>query len=376
MNQDRNQDRNQDLQDKQDAFGKKLTDILNHGAVNLALGLGYKLELFETMVRLEGPATVDDLAREAGVNQRYVREWLGIMATAGIVELVTAEAGEDLYLLPPEHAAFLARDGAAGNMGVYFQEIPLLTEIALGAVSEDFSKGQGVPFSRYPRFQAFMSELSHAKHRDVLIDKFLPLVDDGNLVIRLKSGIRVCDLGCGQGIALMLMAEAYPDSRFSGIDNDREAIDSARSLAADQGLTNVEFILADAAGIRPELAGRFDYITAFDAVHDQTRPLEALKSVRHMLAPGGMFSMIDIDADSSHRGNMDHPMGPFLYTVSLMHCMPVGLSDGGRGLGMMWGRQQACRLLDEAGFTNVRVLEMAHDPFNVHYFCRIGEEEK
>ena len=156
-----------------------------------------------------------------------------------------------------------------------------------------------------------------------------------------------------------------------GIDNDREAIGSARALAAEKGLTNAEFLLVDAAENRPELAGRFDYITAFDAIHDQTRPLEALKNVSRMLTSGGMFSMIDIDADSSHRGNLDHPMGPFLYTVSLMHCMPVGLSEGGRGLGMMWGRQQACELLAEAGFSDVQVLEMAHDPFNVHYFCRV-----
>lgn len=86
-----------------------------------------------------------------------------------------------------------------------------------------------------------------------------------------------------------------------------------------------------------------------------------------MLAPGGLFSMIDIDAASHPAGNLDHPMGPFLYTVSLMHCMPVGLSDQGRGLGMMWGREQAVSLLEQAGFCRIEVLEMAHDPFNVHY---------
>ncbi len=80
--------------------------------------------------------------------------------------------------------------------------------------------------------------------------------------------------------------------------------------------------------------------------------------------------MIDIDAASQQAGNMDHPMGPFLYTVSLMHCMPVGLFDQGRGLGMMWGREQAVSLLDQAGFRHIQVLEMAHDPFNVHYLCR------
>ncbi|HKK09461.1 MAG TPA: hypothetical protein VJ939_01435, partial [Bacteroidales bacterium] len=86
--------------------------------------------------------------------------------------------------------------------------------------------------------------------------------------------------------------------------------------------------------------------------------------------PGGMFSMVDIDAASDPAGNLDHPMGPFLYTVSLMHCMPVGLSENGMGLGMMWGRDQAVSLLTQAGFINIQVLEMEHDPFNVHYLCR------
>ncbi|MCP3955994.1 MAG: methyltransferase type 12, partial [Desulfobacterales bacterium] len=111
-------------------------------------------------------------------------------------------------------------------------------------------------------------------------------------------------------------------------------------------------------------------ICAFDAIHDQTRPLEALRSIRYMLAPGGLFSMVDIKAGSQHKDNLDHPMGPFLYTVSLMHCMPVGLSDNGTGLGMMWGQQQAETLLREAGFETVEPTEMDYDPFNLHYLCR------
>ena len=89
-----------------------------------------------------------------------------------------------------------------------------------------------------------------------------------------------------------------------------------------------------------------------------------------MLAPGGMFSMIDIKAGSNQGDNVDHPMGPFLYTVSLMHCMPVGLNDNGTGLGMMWGQEKAEALLREAGFEHIELTEMEHDPFNLHYLCR------
>ncbi len=111
---------------------------------------------------------------------------------------------------------------------------------------------------------------------------------------------------------------------------------------------------SDAATLKDDVRwqGSFDYVIAFDAIHDQSRPLEALQSVHHMLADGGMFSMVDIAAHTRHRDNKNHPMGPFLYTVSLMHCLPVGLVNGGAGLGMMWGRELATDMLHRAGFTS------------------------
>jgi len=111
-------------------------------------------------------------------------------------------------------------------------------------------------------------------------------------------------------------------------------------------------------------------VTAFDSIHDQTRPLDALINVHAILKQGGLFSMVDIAASSYLSDNRDHPMGPFLYTVSLMHCMPVGLVDGGAGLGMMWGRQGAVKMLNEAGFRMVQVLDIPDDPFNLHFLCK------
>jgi ubiquinone/menaquinone biosynthesis C-methylase UbiE len=365
-------------QDRQADFSQRLTDILNHGALNLGLALGYQLKIFDVMADLDCPLTSRELALAAGLHERYIREWLGIMCTGNIVEIHPPDPGdsehrpEDLkYYLPKAHAALLTRKAGNGNMGVYTQEIPLLTQIAMARVAADFSTGAGIEFSAYPRFQTFMSQLSHAKHRQVLIPHFLPEVDEGRLITRLEKGIAVCDLGCGQGIALQLMAQHFPAATFVGIDTDEAAIDEARQSTADLGMTNLTFQAKDAAVIEqdPSFSEKFDYITAFDAIHDQSHPLAALRGVRHMLRPGGLFSMIDIDAASHPAGNMDHPMGPFLYTVSLMHCMPVGLYNQGRGLGMMWGRDQAVSLLEQAGFSHVQVLEMAHDPFNVHYFC-------
>jgi len=168
------------------------------------------------------------------------------------------------------------------------------------------------------------------------------------------------------------MAQAFPASRFTGIDISAGALDTARADACKIGLTNVCFEQRDAADLcHPnDLSAHFDYITAFDAIHDQTRPLDALRGIHELLKQDGAFSMIDIAAESDIDGNRDHPMGAFLYTVSLMHCMPVGLMDGGAGLGMMWGRQLAERMLGQAGFGRVSVTEIPNDPFNLHFFCR------
>jgi SAM-dependent methyltransferase len=353
-------------------FQEKMIDILNYGALNLAMGLGYRAGLFDIMDAIKRPCTVEEICADAGMNQRYVQEWLGVMVCGGIVELVRGDDGEPRFLLPGAHGAVLARRAGSGNLGVYTQEIPLLTACAMAPVSRGFQTGDGIPYSQYPDFHEFMGQLGDAKHRQVLVDVFLPSVDHGQMVKALRRGIDVCDLGCAQGVATILMAQAFPASRFTGIDISAEALEKARFEALEKGLTNVCFELRDAAGLRhpSDLSGRFDYITAFDAIHDQTRPLDALRGVHEILAHDGAFSMIDIAADTDIAGNQDHPMGPFLYTVSLMHCMPVGLVDGGAGLGMMWGRQQAERMLGQAGFGRVSVVDIPSDPFNLHFFCR------
>jgi SAM-dependent methyltransferase len=353
-------------------FQDKMVDILNHGALNLAMGLGYRAGLFDIMDRIGRPGTVDEICGDTGLNHRYVREWLGVMVCGGIVEWVREDDGEPRFLLPAAHGDVLARRAGSGNLGVYAQEIPLLTACAMGAVSRGFETGDGIPYTQYPDFHDFMAQLGDAKHRQTLVDVFLPSVDDGRLVEALHRGIDVCDLGCAQGVATLLMARAFPASRFTGIDISTEALETARADAREKGLANVCFERRDAAGLRRpgDLSGRFDYITAFDAIHDQTRPLEALQGIHQILADDGAFSMIDIAADTDIGGNRDHPMGPFLYTVSLMHCMPVGLVDGGAGLGMMWGRQRAEEMLAQAGFGQVAVMEIPDDPFNLHFFCR------
>lgn len=355
-----------------ESFSEKLVTILNMGALNLAMGIGYRVGLYDAMDILETPQPARVIAGKAGLNSRYTVEWLNLMVTGGIIELTKDASGNNLYYLPKSHADLLTRRAGNANLGVYTQEIPILAACAMAPVTNAFSSGEGVPYEKYTDFHRFMSELANAKHQQVLVDRFLPSVDGGAFVQKMKTGIRVCDLGCSEGVALLIMAREFPESDFVGMDISGEAIREAQKEARRLGLSNASFIQIDAATLSENKTYEkaFDYITAFDAIHDQSRPLAALKGVHHMLVEGGVFSMVDIAAHTDVADNLGHPMGPFLYTVSLMHCMPVGLVDDGKGLGMMWGREKAVKMLGAAGFDRISVEEIPDDAFNLHFFCR------
>lgn len=361
-----------DTKNSGDSFSQKLTDILNYGALNLAMGLGYRTGLFEAMDTFDSPEPVSTISKKAGLHERYVLEWLGIMVTGGIVDLFENQEGDDLFHLPKAHADLITRRAGNANMGVYMQEIPLLTSTVFEAVENGFKTGEGIPYEMYPGFQRFMAQLADAKHREVLISRFLPSVENGEMEKRLRMGISVCDVGCAEGVALTLMAEAFPKSRFSGIDISEAALVKAKSMAAEKNLQNIVFQKQDASVLKQnsEWRGTFDYITSFDAIHDQTQPMKALEGIYAILKNNGVFSMVDIAASSDLSKNVEHPMGMFLYTISLMHCMPVGLADEGTGLGMMWGRDKAIDMLKGAGFAQVEVQEIPEDSFNLHFFCR------
>ncbi|WP_319764165.1 class I SAM-dependent methyltransferase [Maridesulfovibrio sp.] len=356
------------MNDKAARFSKKMCDVLNYGALNLAMGIGYETGIFEIMAHLEGPAGCAEITSGTDLNERYLREWLGIMVCGGIIEVSTNGDGDELFELPEEYIPFLCLSGGSSNLGVYTQEIPLLTDCARQGVLQGMKSGIGIPYSQYPKFYSFMQELADAKHRDILVQTFLPSVMDGEMVRRLEAGISVCDIGCAEGVALEVMARAFPESHFTGFDISEESIINARERIKELGLKNITFLVRDAAG-KDFVPQQFDYITAFDSIHDQTRPFEALQNIRKLLKTGGIFSMVDIKAESSISGNMKHPMGSFLYTVSLMHCMPVGLMNEGAGLGMMWGREKAVEICRAAGFSRVEVADIPKDGFNSHYLC-------
>lgn len=347
--------------DRADAFAGRLLDTLNHGALCLMLSIGHRTGLFDAMDGT-GPVPPDTIAARAGLDERYVREWLGAMLAGGIVEY---EMNTGHYRLPEEHAAALTRSAGGDNMAVFAQYIAVL-----GGVEDDivgcFREGGGVPYTRYPRFHEVMAEDSGQTVLAALFDHILPLAPD--VMQRLDRGIKVLDVGCGSGRALNLMAARFPRSEFTGYDLSREAISGAAREATELGLTNVHFEARDLSDFGVSaISEAFDFVTSFDAVHDQAKPREVLSGIYRTLRADGVYLMQDIHASSETGKNADHPLGTLLYTVSCMHCMTVSLAQRGDGLGAMWGRELATELLQEAGFSQIAIHRLDHDVQNDYY---------
>jgi ubiquinone/menaquinone biosynthesis C-methylase UbiE len=349
---------------KAEAFAGKFLTVLNHGSLCVMASIGHRTGLFDAMSMLP-PSTSDAIAKKAGLNERYVREWLGAMVTAGVVEVDPATTQ---YALPAEHAAFLTRASLADNMAVFSQYIAVMG-CAEDEIVECFFKGGGVPYERYPRFHAVMAEDSGQSVLSSLESHVLPLIP--GLTDRLSRGIRVLDVGCGSGRIMNHLAKLYPESRFTGIDLSREAIQTARAEASEKGIGNVEFIVRDVSDLEASAEpGVFDFITTFDAIHDQAKPFEVLKGIYRALKADGWYLMQDIRGSSHVHNNIGHPIGTFLYAISTTHCMPVSLAQGGEGLGAMWGEEKTHEYLQKAGFRHVETNQLAHDIQNNWYVAR------
>jgi SAM-dependent methyltransferase len=326
--------------------------------------VGHRTALFDALAELDG-ATSDELAAAAGLNERYVREWLGGMTTGRVVEL---DPDTGRYSLPAEHAAWLTRAASPDNLAVEAQWITSLSTVEDDIV-ECFRSGGGVPYERYPRFHEVMAEESAQTVLSVLFSHILPLVP--GMSERLEEGAPLLDLGCGRGRALLMLAERFPASTFRGYDLSTDAIAFARAQAQERGLRNIAFEQRDLSTFDDDAAPEaFAFVTTFDAVHDQARPLALLKGIRRTLQADGVYLMQDIQGSSHHHENVDHPGGPLLYMISCMHCMTVSLAQGGEGLGAMWGEQKARELLAEAGFGSIEVQFLEHDPFNAYFVVR------
>ena len=309
---------------KAKAFAARTLEILNDGALALMMSVGHRTRLFDEMAMLP-PSTSTEIATAAGLQERYVREWLGAMVVGRVVDYVPEDS---TYYLAPEHAAALTRAASTGNVANFAQLIPLVSAVE-DEIVQCFHHGGGVPYSSFTRFPEVMRENSAPRFDTVLVDRVLPMIT--GLPTRLEQGIDVLDVGCGCGRATNVMARAYPKSRFIGYDFLESQIATADSEARDWRLDNVRFELRDIARLDAE--AQYDLVTAFDVVHDQAHPDLLLEQIAIALKSGGIFLMIDIAASSDVHENIDHVLGPLLYTISCMHCMSVSLAQGAPGSG-------------------------------------------
>ena len=177
-------------------------------------------------------------------------------------------------------------------------------------------------------------------------------------------------MGCGAGHALNVMAAAYPKSRFVGYDFSDDALAAARAEADAKGLTNVRFVAKDVSTL--DEIQRFDLITSFDAIHDQAHPDRVLAAIRKALRRDGVYLCLDLHASSDVSRNLDHRLGPLVYTISTMHCMTVSLALGGAGLGTAWGEELALSMLKDAGFGRVDVRYVDRETLNTYYIAYPG----
>ena len=348
-------------QAKAGAFAGQMVGILNGSILGLMTSIGHRTGLFDKMAELP-PSTSEQIAQATGLNERYVREWLGAMVTGRFMEY---DPAGKTYRLPPEHAASITRAAGPNNLAAFMQFGALMGNVE-DQIVDCFQKGGGVPYSAYPKFQQLMAEESAQVFDATLIDVTLPLVP--GLVDRLKSGIEVADISCGQGHAINLMAKAFSNSRFVGYDFSEDGISAGKAEAKQLGLTNARFEVKDVADLNE--TAKYDLITVFDAIHDQAQPRKVLANISCALKPDGVFLCVDIQASSNLEENMQHPLAPMLYGVSTLHCMTVSLALNGEGLGTVWGEQKARELLTEAGFKRIDVEHVEGDIFNSYYVCR------
>lgn len=343
-----------------DAVAERMLQIANDGAICALASIGHELGLFDVLAGLP-PVTSVQLADAAGLDERYVREWLGGIASAGFV---TYEPSARTYALRPDHTAFLT--GTSPDNMTRMMRYDALMGLVQPKVVRAFREGGGLSYDDYPGFHAIQADESAAVNDRSLVDTIIPVA---GVTDRLGAGIDVADVGCGRGHAINLLARAFPQSRFWGLDFSAEAITDARAEAKAWGLRNATFVACDVASPVSE-PGSYDLVTAFDSIHDQAHPATVLANVHASLRPGGTFLMVDINASSNLEDNLDLPWASFLYMISTSHCMSVSLAQGGDGLGTVWGVQTAERMLHEAGFSDVVVHELDDDPFNAYFVAR------
>src|SRR5262245_7899607 len=351
----------ENVTDTTEEFAERMVGAIDSASLAILLSIGHQTKLFDTMAELP-PATSAQIADAAGLNERYVREWLGGVVTCRVVDY---DPASQTYSLPRHRAAVLTRAAGPDNLALVAQFIAMLGEVEQKIIG-CFHSGGGLSYSEYPRFHKLMAAQSGEVFDAALVDAILPMAE--GLPDLLRAGADVADIGCGSGHAINVMAQAFPASRFTGIDFSEEGLAAGTAEARSLGLTNATFRQTDVAEL--DSVEAYDVITVFDAIHDQAQPAQVLHNIHRALRPGGVLLMVDIKASSRLEDNIGVPLRAYMYTVSTMHCMTMSLALDAAGLGTCWGRQLATSMLADAGFGDVAVHEIESDPINFYYVAR------
>ncbi len=349
-----------DPQKVEDFVGKVLVDTSATMTTLLAV-LGDRLGLFKDLHK-NGPATSSELASRTGIQERYAREWLGGMATAGYV---LYDVEKEIFTLPPEHAPALADEAGPYFFGGLYQMLPAMADV-LDELTGVFRDGGGVPFSAYSsNFWDGMERFTNCWFENLLVQEWIPEMPD--VALKLEKGAKVADIGCGRGRALIKLASTYPNSAFVGFDIFPPSVERARANVKAAGVEDrIRFEALDVSDGLPE---KFDIITTFDVIHDAPDPLGILRAIRSALNDDGAYVCLDINCSDKLEEN-EGPLGSMFHGFSVMYCMTTSLSLNGAGLGTLgFHEHKVQELSSEAGFGSVRKLPL-ENPFNNIYEIR------
>lgn len=344
-------------QAKAEAFLGKVLGDTSGMAVTMMASIGDRLGLFKNLTY--GPATDAQLAARAGVNERYVQEWLGAMASAGYVEYDPASS---CFTLPAEHVPILAQENGPFFFGGLHQ---MLTGM-IGQhhqLTQAFRQGGGVSQAAYDSdMWEGMERFTAGWFENLLIPVWLPALPE--VQAKLQRGANVADVGCGRGRALIKLAQTYPNSHYVGYDNFEPAIAHATAHAEQAGVADrVRFQRQDASEGLPEA---YDVITTFDVVHDAVNPRGLLKAIYQALRPDGRYVCLEINSSDRLEENAG-PLGALFYSVSVLYCMTTSLFGHGEGLGTVGLPESKLRALcTEAGFRRLQRVPL-ENPFNTLY---------
>ncbi len=345
-----------DMQKLEALLGRVVGDV--GGATSAVLvSVGDALGLYRVLAR--GPMTSAQLAGEAGVNERMVREWLLNQAASGYITYMGGGEGAGKYSLTPEQAmAFADAEGPAFMMGAF--DIIQSLHRDYGKILEAFRSGKGLAWGAHDSCLFCGTErFFAASYRANLVGSWLASLE--GVVSRLEAGARVADVGCGHGASTILMARAFPKSRFSGFDNHAPSIGCARARAEGAGLKNITFDVADATRFDAP-SGGYDLVCCFDCLHDMGDPVHTAARAREALAKGGTWMVVEPAAGDTVEENLN-PVSRVFSAASTAICVPASMHTNGPALGACAGPKRLIETIRAGGFEHVRIA--ARTPFNL-----------